>query len=300
MTYQDTLQRFLFENLPIRGEMIHLGESFESIVNLHLYPPRVRQLVGEALAAVGLLTAIFKFKGRVTIQFKGAGKLKLLLAQSNQDFQLRGLAQWEGDWTEGDVSLHDIFHQGVLAIILDGGEGKIHYQGVVSWQGNSLAESIEGYFRDSEQLDTKIKLVVGETSLAGLLLQIMPLDEGKSIFEQEALQPTWRHITELSSHIEPQDLLHLDNEQLLQKTYPEEAMRIFPAVTVEFRCSCSVERGENAILLFTKAEIEEELKLKQMISVLCEFCGKEYKFDRVDVESMFAKRDSLPPNTHLQ
>src|SRR5207244_419684 len=108
----------------------------------------------------------------LTVQFRGKGKLKLLLAQCDSEFQIRGLAKWEGELTYND--LMDSFNHGVLVIMLDSGPHKSRYQGIVSWRGNSLVESIEGYFRDSEQLSTKIWLTVNKRTAAGFLLQVIP------------------------------------------------------------------------------------------------------------------------------
>ncbi len=161
---QDILQRFIFENEPVRGEFVNLTESFQTIVTQHDYPPAVRQLLGEALCVAALLSAIIKFKGKLTVQFRGKGTLKLLLAQCNDKFQLRGLTKYDGD-----VSYEELiksFQDGVLVIMLDSGVKGQRYQGVVEWKGNSLAESIENYFHHSEQLATKIWLNVEKTTQA--------------------------------------------------------------------------------------------------------------------------------------
>src|SRR3990167_6218006 len=144
---KDLLQRFIFENEPVRGEYVKLEESLQTILNQHNYPAAVRKLLGEALCAAALLSAIIKFTGRLTVQFRGKGKLKLLLAQCNDRYHLRGLAKYEGDLSYEE--LMSAFHDGVLVIMLDSGAKGQRYQGVVKWQGDSLAASIEHYFRDS-------------------------------------------------------------------------------------------------------------------------------------------------------
>src|SRR4029079_3003032 len=115
MNDKDILQRFIFDSSPVRGEIVHLNDSYKSIMKQHNYPPMIQKILGEALVAASLLSAIIKFKGRLTVQFRGNGKLKLLLAQCNQQFQLRGLAQWSEDLKEDE--LWDAFNQGVLAIM---------------------------------------------------------------------------------------------------------------------------------------------------------------------------------------
>lgn len=289
---QDSLQRFIFDNAPVRGELIHLQDSYQSIIHSHAYPPPVRKLLGEALCVAGLLSAIIKFDGRFTVQFQGNGKLKLLLAQCNNHFHLRGLAKWEG--IESYADLMDSFSEGVLMIMLDSGQGK-RYQGIVSWSGNSLAESIEGYFRDSEQLATKIALDVDDNSAAGLLLQIVPNTPAmKKPMDESTYLSHWEYISKLTESLSPDEMLQKNNESLLKHLYPEEEVRIFPAVPVEFKCTCSRKSGEDAILILGQQEAEAELKNKQCIVVTCDFCNKEHIFNHTEVINIFKKNDKSP------
>src|SRR5580692_2373011 len=117
MKDNDSLQRFIFEQMPVRGEYIKLAHSYRTIINQHPYPPPIRKLLGEALCVAGLLSAIIKFDGRLTVQFRGKGKLKLLLAQCDNKFHMRGLVKWEGDLPYED--LMESFNDGVLVIMLD-------------------------------------------------------------------------------------------------------------------------------------------------------------------------------------
>jgi len=299
MANDDLLQRFIFENAPVRGEFIHLQQSFQEIVSQHAYPPSIRQLLGEALCVAGLLSAIIKFSGRLTVQFRGKGKLKLLLAQCDNQFHVRGLAKYEGDMSYDD--LMESFNQGVLVIMLDSGTGKNRYQGIVSWRGNSLVASIEGYFRESEQLATRIWLAVNDTSAAGLLLQVVPgKDHVASGIENEIIHPNWQHLTRLTDRLELEDMFRLDYQRLLGKLYPEEAIRVFESVPVKFQCTCSRKRGSDAIALLGREEAEDELKNNHSIVVTCDFCNQDYIFDRVDVAKIFEDKDRPPPNTQLQ
>lgn len=287
MNKQDKLQRFLFESAFVRGEIVHLHQTYQLIIEQHEYPPIIRQLVGQALVLVSLLTGIIKFKGRLTLQFQNKSGLKLLLAQSNQDLQIRALAQWEGELDEAQLA--EDLKKGILAIMMDPDSSTQRYQGVVSWRGDSLAESIEGYFQDSEQLLTRIWLAIDDTRAAGLLLQALP---GAA----ESNADKWEHLTILTDTIKADELLTLETKTLLHRLYSEEDIRIFEAAPVEFKCTCSPERGQNAILLLGREEAEEELQLKQVIVVRCDFCNHEYIFDRVDVETIF-RQGGIPPSS---
>ncbi len=295
MIKHDLLERFVFENIPVRGEMIRLHDSFQTIIQQHAYPPLIAKLLGEALCVAGLLTAIIKFEGKLTVQFRGEGRLKLLLAQCDNEFNQRGLVKWDGEFGSYEELILALA-QGVLVITLDGGTSKSRYQGVVAWTGSSLAEAIEGYFRNSEQLATKIWLEVNEKTAAGLLLQIIPA--ATQTVEKEAIEPNWERIIKATTlQLVPTDLQEMDTQALLVKLYPQEEVRIFPSTPIKFACTCSRKRGQEAIGLIGQEEAEEELKNQQVIVVTCDFCGKEYIFDRVDVEEIFKKQ--IPPDTHL-
>ena len=287
MNKQDKLQRFLFEGAFVRGEIVHLHQTYQMIIEQHEYPPIIRQLVGQALVLVCLLTGIIKFKGRLTLQFQNKTGLKLLLAQSNQDLQIRALAQWEGDLDEAQLA--EDLKKGILAIIMDPDSSTQRYQGVVSWRGDSLADSIEGYFQDSEQLLTRIWMAIDDTRAAGLLLQALPGEAENNVDK-------WEHLTILTDTIKSDELLSLENKVLLHRLYSEEDIRVFDPTTVEFKCTCSLERGQNAILLLGREEAAEELELKQVIVVRCDFCNREYIFDRVDVENIF-RQGGIPPSS---
>ncbi len=290
MNNDDILQRFIFEKSSIRGELVRLGLSFTEIVTQHDYPGFIKKILGELLVVGTLLSAIIKFKGKLTVQFQGKGKLKLLIAEATNEHTIRGLAQWDKSLTESELS--EAFQQGVLVIIMQGKKVTQHYQGIVAWQGNNLAQSIEGYFRDSEQLLTRVWLAVNDTKAAGMLLQVLP---GKN----EHMPADWDTIVHLSDTVKPEELLELDNETLLRRLYTIEAeVRLFPATPVRFRCTCSQTRSENALLLLGQEEAKAELKNKNEIVVTCDFCSKKYVFDRIDVEKLFKQRGG-PSSTQV-
>lgn len=290
MNDKDILQRFIFENASIRGEIVRLEESYQVIMKQHQYPPAIKAILGEILVVASLLSASTKIKGRVTVQFQGKGTLKLLLAQSTHDLHIRGLAQWQGDLPADELMKQ--LKQGLLAITIDPEVGSgSRYQGVVAWQGDSLAHSIEGYFTHSEQLPTRLWLAVNQHRAAGFLIQVMPREStrlGKNIEGQE----DWEHISLLTKTLTANELLNLDNATILKRLYVEEDLRLFDASPVSFRCTCSDKRSENALLMLGKDEVEEELNEKQKVVVTCEFCNKEFMFDRVDVARIFKESDS--------
>ncbi|MFZ2315636.1 MAG: Hsp33 family molecular chaperone HslO [Gammaproteobacteria bacterium] len=299
MADKDSLQRFVFENAPVRGEYVHLEDSYQTIINQHNYPEPLRKLLGEALCAASLMSAIIKFDGRLTVQFRGKGKLKMLLAQCDNNLSMRALAQWDGELTHDDLMAS--FREGTLGILIDSGPSKGRYQGVVAWQGDSLAESLEGYFKDSEQLATKIWFSVTDTTAAGLLMQVVPSTNKKiEEIESELVKPHWTYAVKMTENLTSEDLLNREYETLLTKLFPEEEIRVFPSTPVAFKCTCSRKRGVDAIRLLGEVEADEELKGKNSIVVTCDFCNQQYLFDRSDVDKIFHDNDDEQPPTNIQ
>lgn len=291
----DIIQRFLFENLNVRGEIVRLCTSYKTISDQHTYPVAVQNLLGQALVTSVLLSAIIKVNGRLTVQFNGQPPLKLLMAQCNQNFEIRGLAQWSGD-SVNEADLLDALKKGTLGIIIRPEQMTNAYQGIVNWNGHSLAESIEGYFRNSEQLPTRLWLAVEGNNAVGLLLQAIPsagLKKNKPVIENEDFQ----HIVHLTDTITQEELLTLSNETILHRLYSQEKVLVFQPVDVKFGCTCSQERSENAVLMLGESEAKQELEQNKKVMVKCEFCNKEYVFDQVDVGNIFKKGDK-PATLH--
>jgi molecular chaperone Hsp33 len=289
MKDKDILQRFLFDTISVRGEIVRLEESFQTIMQQHQYPAPIQKVLGEMLVVASLLSASIKFKGRVSVQFQGKDQLKLLLAQSDHELQVRGIAQWEGELSQADLIQQ--LKAGIIAITMEPeGNAENRYQGIVAWQGNSLAQSIEGYFTRSEQIPTRLWLAVDEKRAAGFLIQVMPRESARKARGVEG-EHDWEHICHLTQTLTDSELLNLENAELLYRLYVEEQVRLFPSLPVNFCCTCSVERSENALRMVGEDEVNAELYEKQQIVVTCEFCNKSYPFDRVDIARIFKQGD---------
>lgn len=284
---KDSLQRFIFDTAPVRGEFIHLENSFQEIAAQHSYPEPLRQLLGEALCVAGLLRATLKFDGRLSVQFNGEGKLRFLLVQCDQEFNLRGLAKWDGELSQDELmqSLKD----GTIAITLDSSPAN-RYQGIVNFRDNSLAKSIEGYFELSEQLPTKIYLGVNENSAVGLLLQVLP--------DKNPDENAWQRISTQADDLTESELLDNHYEDLLNQRFPEDEIRIFPHADMSFKCTCSSKRGEEAILILGRDDAEAELNENQTLVVTCDFCNQQYVYTRNEVTYIF--ENQYPPQSETR
>lgn len=288
----DSLQRFLFEHAPIRGEVAHLDATWRAVLDRHDYPPALRRLLGELMAAGALLTATLKFEGVILLQLHGSGPVKLVVVESTSEQTLRATAKWEGELPE-DAGLADLLVEGRFAITLVPGEGKQSYQGVVEIDPAGVAASIEQYMQRSEQLDTRLWLAAGDERAAGLLLQKLPAQvEGDS--------DSWDRATHLAGTLTTPELLGLPATELLRRLYHEEDIRVFEPRPVSFRCSCSGERVGAMLRMLGHAEVRSILDERGAVEVTCEFCNREYRYDRVDAEVLFAAAHAAPagPTRH--
>lgn len=285
---KDFIRRFLFRNIAIRGEFVRLNQSYQTIASQHPYPMNIQRLLGEALTLTCLMRSTIKIPGRLTIQFQGKTPLTLLLTQSNHEFKIRGLAQWEGDITDKDLTT--ALKKGTMVITIAPEKSTTPYQGIVSWEEDSLTKNVELYFKNSEQLPTRIWFAMSEHDTVGLMLQKMPTKNNEITSPED---DDWQRIMHLTETVTENELLTLDLETLLYRLYHEECVEIFPEKHVQFACTCSIERCEQSILMLGMKEIEEELDLKSKIVVTCEFCNSHYEFTRTDVSNIF-RRDPGP------
>ncbi|MHB8425984.1 MAG: Hsp33 family molecular chaperone HslO, partial [Gammaproteobacteria bacterium] len=212
-----------------------------------------------------------------TLQIQGNGPVPLLVMQCTSRFNLRGLAHWRGESLP--TGLKALLSDGRLALTIEpSGKGE-RYQSIVPLEGETLTASLEGYFQRSEQLPTRLWLTAGDDSAAGLLLQVMP--------HRERDPEAWQHVTVLADTVTDRELNTPPAEQLLHRLYHGEDVRLFEATPGSFRCQCSRERIEATLRSLGAEEMHSILREHSKVHVDCEFCGRGYDFDRVDVEGLF-------------
>ncbi|MEO8441169.1 MAG: Hsp33 family molecular chaperone HslO, partial [Betaproteobacteria bacterium] len=175
----DTIQRFLFEHAPVRGEIVHLDATWRAVLERHAYPPAVRALLGEMMAAAALLTATLKFGGTLIMQIQGSGPVKLLVVECTSDHHMRATAKWSEVPARGELAA--LVGDGKFAITLEPGQGRPGYQGVVALEGATVAAALEQYMLRSEQIETRLWLATRDDCAAGLLLQKLPDGSGTDI-----------------------------------------------------------------------------------------------------------------------
>ncbi|HET7396641.1 MAG TPA: Hsp33 family molecular chaperone HslO [Gammaproteobacteria bacterium] len=278
MPEHDSLRRFIFEHLPVQGRHVHLDASWRAVLERQDYPAPVRAVLGQAMAATALLSATLKYEGSITLQIQGGGPVHLLVVQCTSQLQLRGLARWHGELP--DAGLAALVGDGKLVLTIEQAGNGERYQSIVPLEGDTLAASLENYFVRSEQLPTRLWLSAGETSAAGLLLQLMP--------DREREPDAWQHVTVLADTITDQELSELSAEQVLHRLYNEDDVRLFEPAPVSFRCQCSRERIEATLRSLGRDEVQGIIREQGNVHVECEFCARQYDFDSVDVQVLFA------------
>jgi molecular chaperone Hsp33 len=276
----DTLQRFLFEHAAIRGEVAHLDATWRAVVERHEYPPALRTILGELMAAGALLAATLKFEGSMILQLQGSGRVKLIVVECTSEQTLRATAKWTGEIAD-EETLADLLGHGRFVITLAPGEGKQSYQGVVEIDPAGVAASLEQYMQRSEQLDTRLWLAADDDHVAGLLLQKLPERE-------DADGDSWNRATMLAATVTADELLALPARRLLHRLYHQEDVRLYDPRPVSFRCSCSPDRVGAMLRMLGLAEVRSILEERDTVEVTCEFCNRTYHYDKVDAEQLFA------------
>ena len=284
---QDHKQRFLFPDSDIRGELVQVESSVRRILEGHNYPLAVQGLIGEAVAAVALLASTLKFKGRLALQAQGKGPVSLLLAECSHDGDLRALARHSDgqDWSHGDIQT--LIGEGTMVITITPDQGR-QYQGIVPLSGDTLAECLQGYFQQSEQLPTRLWLASGNNRAAGLLLQRLP----NQLATTDGNNQMWEHLDALASTLQMEELLNLDDQTILHRLFHDTPPQLPEAQPLQFGCTCSRDRNRNALISLGNQELQQLLDEDGEVTLTCDFCRHQEHFDAVDLAEMIKAIDS--------
>jgi molecular chaperone Hsp33 len=286
------LRRFLLESQPLRGHWVRLGQSWQELRARRAYPPVVESLVGEAATAVVLLAATLKFAGTLTMQLAGNGRVRLLVAQCTDDFRLRAVAHH--DLGEGEaVDFAALVGAGSLVVTVQSDPSSAQYQGVVPLEGKGLGECLERYFERSEQLPTRLLLLADAKRAGGMLLQRLP--EGTTDGEGAGalLQIAWEELQQGLEQLAPEVLLGAAAEDAVRQVSGVHDCRLFGPTPVQFGCRCSSERVAGLVRSLGFEEVRAAIAEQGALTVTCEFCGRAYRYDAIDVEQLFAPDAAL-------
>ncbi|HJU19118.1 MAG TPA: Hsp33 family molecular chaperone [Stellaceae bacterium] len=293
----DLVQPFRIDPFALRGRLVRLGPTIDRILSQHDYPEPVAALLGEAITLAIVLAGALKYDGVFTLQTKGDGPIRLMVADVSTAGAVRGYAQYDTEkleqvLAEGEASppsVPRLVGQGYIAFTVDQGEETDRYQAIVELAGATLAECAQHYFRQSEQVQAGIKLSVGRTGeggswrAGGLMLERVPPEGGRAIVADD-VEDAWRRAMVLMSSATQEELVDPDlpPHGLLYRLFHEDGVRVYRIHPLEARCRCSRERIEAIFRAFPQSEIEE-MKKEEVTTVTCQFCNRSYTFDAADL-----------------
>ena len=317
------LHKFIFDGLPVRGALVVLADAWQEVLHRRAantqsgaYPPPVAEALGEMAAAAVLMQSGIKFDGALVMQIFGDGPVKLAVAEVQSDLRLRATASVIGA-VAPDATLATLVNakgQGRCAITLDPRlrlPGQQPYQGVVPLAGpdgaalRGVAQVIEQYMRQSEQLDTTLVLAADGARAAGLLLQRLPVQGQHNLAqshvaqEEGAQDDAFERLSLLARSLKREELLGLDADTVLHRLFWQEPLlRFEPQVGANgprFACSCSRERVSAMLKGLGQDETEFIVREQGQVEVSCDFCGQQERFDAVDVGRLFTPAAQQPP-----
>jgi len=279
----------------VRGRLARLGPAAGSILAAHLYPPPVARLLAETLALTAVLAAALKYDGVFSLQAQGDGPVSLVLADVTSAGDLRGYARFDAARLADSVTLPHLLGQGWLAFTVDQGADTDRYQGIVALEGDNLAQCAEAYFRQSEQLDTAVKIASaadgGGWRAAALMAQRMPASlPGSPILTHGEAEDGWRRAAILMASATDGEMLAPDlaADRLLWRLYHAEGLAMQAARPLQARCRCSRAKVAATLKSFPRAEIETMKETDGRVVVTCEFCKSTYPFVEVDLDALYA------------
>lgn len=286
MSQFDQLYRYVFDKANVRGELVQLQNSYQTILAVQEYPQVIQRLLGELMAVTSLLTATLKFAGDIAVQLQSDGIVKYAVVNGTHDQKLRGIARWDEAVSDLPNTLSELLPKGVLVITITPQEGE-RYQGMVALDKPTLAECLEAYFTQSEQLPTKIILKTqnenGIAMAGGLFLQVLPTSSESSHLQD---RPEFEHLSALTETISAQELLGLPATDVLHRLYHQEEITVYQPQTIVFKCTCSKERSAAAIAKVDKSELLDIVAEDGAVRLNCQYCRTEYSFDAIDVEAI--------------
>jgi molecular chaperone Hsp33 len=300
LTPDDLVQPFRIDPFALRGRLVRLGPAINRILSQHDYPEPVAALLGEAITLAVVLAGALKYEGIFTLQTKGDGPVRLMVADVSTAGAVRGYAQYDAGKLEAALagaqasipSVPRLVGSGYIAFTVDQGEDTDRYQGIVELAGATLAECAQHYFRQSEQIQAGIKLSVGRAGhggtwrAGGLMLQRVPPEGGHGVIADDA-EDDWRHAMVLMSSATAAELVDPDlpPHGLLYRLFHEQGVRVYNTHPLEARCRCSRERIE-AILRAFPAEELDDMRKERVTTVTCQFCNQSYIFDEADLDRL--------------
>jgi molecular chaperone Hsp33 len=300
VTSGDFVRSFQIEGMNVRGRIVHLTDAADRVIAAHGYPDSVSRVVGEALALAALLGASLKFDGTLTIQTRGTGPVRMIVADYASPGTIRACATFDRHDVErlgATPAFGALVGDGSIAITIDQGDDMERYQGIVPLAGDGLADGAMSYFERSEQIPTRIKLGVATLSARGtdgarphwragaIMIQNLATLGGQNAPKVES-SDDWVRASALFATTEAHELVdpQVDAERLLYRLFHEDGVRVFERQPLSFGCRCSADRVATVLAQYPQSELSGLADDDGMIRATCEFCSTVYQFEPKDVQ----------------
>ncbi|CAO3405749.1 Hsp33 family molecular chaperone [Azospirillum largimobile] len=298
----DFVLPFQIEASRLRGRVVKLGPAIDEILTRHDYPPTVARFLAETATLAVLLASMLKYEGIFTLQTKGEGPIRLMVADVTSVGDVRAYAQFDPEAVakaEADVEIAPaaaLLGKGYIAFTVDQGPDTDRYQGIVELYGKTLTDCVQHYFRQSEQIDTGLTVSVdrevkpdgtpGQWRTGGIMIQRLPQEQGLVASDKE---DDWRRAMVLMASVTGDELLSTDlaASDLLYRLFHEDGVRVYEGHALRFGCRCSRERVENMLRSLPREEVQE-LKIDDgRVEVTCQFCSTDYHFTDADLDRVY-------------
>jgi len=298
----NVIQPFRLEKTAIRGRVVRLGSVLKEIVGKHDYPPPVSRLLSEALTICLLLSSMLKYEGIFSLQVKGDGPINTIMADVTSQGHVRGYANYDADAIKvaakrmidkEEANFFPLLGKGYMAFTVDhAGEKDHRYQGIVELSGDNLIDCIQGYFNQSEQIETFVKMAIHPQDFqcrsGGIMIQRMP--EEPEMLEEDA-DEHWNRTKILLETCSEDELLspNLHSADILYRLFHEEGVRVYSPTPVRHVCRCSRDKVENILKTLSLEELNEHKEEEGSLVMRCELCGEEYKFNKDELDEALTK-----------
>jgi len=302
----NVVQPFRLEKSNVRGRMVRIGHVLAHIMQQHNYPPPVSGLLSEVATLCLLLSAMLKYEGIFTLQIKGDGPIRMLVADVTHRGEIRAyasfdeaavkkLAKRKKDVQKGHYHL---LGKGYIAFTVDQGQTENRYQGIVELKGDSIVEAVQHYLTQSEQIKTSFKLAVhpqdGQWRAGAIMIQQMPEDEAGKKTPAEVSIEDWTRAVMLLDTCTDGEMLSpvLHSADVLYRLFNEDGVRVYSPTHLRFKCRCSRQRVEDILRTIPRAELEEICEKDGHVSIKCEFCSEEYLFNSNELNDVYEERNT--------
>lgn len=311
-TPDDSILPFSLDQASMRGRVVRLDQTLQTILGAHRYPTPVSALVAEAALLTALIGPTVKLRWRFSLQIRGEGAIRLIATdyfaprEDGAPAEIRAYASFDrGDVASSRLSPFEMIGKGVMGVTIDQGRGMTPYQGITPLAGGSLASCAETYFAQSEQLATRFNLMGAQAQepgqdphwrAGGVMIQQMPSEGGRTpdapsgedglmtaddVAVMSGRDEDWSRVNMLLGTVDAHELIgpHVSPESLLTRLFHEEAPMVYPSQPVTFGCTCSAERVEAAMLQYSAKDISQMTNDAGRLTADCQFCGAHYEFD---------------------